>query len=152
MDLCCSGVEIDHENCQVLGNPISGAKHGEANGLCTSPDKIHPETLVDPRWLMMPKQGNPGIPLHGDHWSKLRISDDEACFRSPMNKRDSGCNARVASSVSTMAICWSPQAMCAPSLKTTRVDLESICDGYRCVVSSLFGLRRHLSLVCFSCF
>lgn len=66
MDLYCSGLEVDPENHQVLGNPFSRTKQSEANGLLGSPHKIYPETLDDPGWQSMLPQDYTGSSLPGD--------------------------------------------------------------------------------------
>lgn len=126
MDLCCSSFETDPENHQVLGDLITGTKQGEADGLCRVTDKLHPETTLDLEWLKKLSQDNIGFPLAGDPWSKLKISDDVDCFQSPLKKRGSGDKFTVMSPVSTLAPCWSPQAVCAPPLKTRRADLGTL--------------------------
>lgn len=123
MDLCGSGLETDPENHQVLGDLITRTEQGEAVGLCRVTDKLHPETTLDLEWLKKPAQDNIGVPLAGDPWSKLKISDDVDCFQSPLKKRGSGDKFAMMSPVSTLAPCWSPQAVCAPSLKTRRAEL-----------------------------
>ena len=51
----------------------------------------------------------------GASWGNLKISEDEG-FPSPTKKRDTNGKAML-SPVSTLAICWSPQAALAPYLK-----------------------------------
>lgn len=53
----------------------------------------------------------------GASWNNLRISEDGSCFHSPVKKRDAKDKVVVNSPVSTLAICWSPQAALAPPLK-----------------------------------
>lgn len=55
-----------------------------------------------------------------DHWSKLRISEDDRNFQSPTKKNVPGNKNTASSPVSTLTVCWSPQATTAPPFKFRR--------------------------------
>ena len=120
MDLCSSGLEIDLEHSEELGDPLLGVRQGKVDDLCGVPRKVPSETFGDHKWLNKPRSA-----LGLDPWEKLKISEDEEGLLS-LKKR--GIHNVVPSSpVSPLIACWSPQADVAPRLKTMKAALDSPC-------------------------
>lgn len=55
-----------------------------------------------------------------DHWDKLKISEDDCNFQSPKKREDPRSKGTLNSLVSTLAVCWSPQATTTPPFKFRR--------------------------------
>ena len=101
-------MEADTHDAQVLGEFDPRNKQRPSGRVLECSGKAAPATLDDLMWLKAKD--------HGVCWDNLKISEDGGFF-SPAKKRDTDDKTMVNSPVSTLAICWSPQAALAPPLK-----------------------------------
>lgn len=105
-------METDTQDAQVLGGSDPRSKQKPSGRVPECAGEANPATLDDLIWL---KARNPGLDA-GVCWDNLKISEDGGFF-SLAKKRDTDGKTMVNSPVSTLAICWSPQAALAPPLK-----------------------------------
>ena len=104
-------METDTQDAQVLGDSVFRNKQSPRGRVLECAGKATPTTPDDIMWL----KKNPGLDT-GVCWDNLKISEN-GVFSPPAKKRDTDGKTMVNSPVSTLAICWSPQATLAPPLK-----------------------------------
>lgn len=122
MALCSSGPEGAAVHDQSLEHFVSRSAPGETLDLCNNTGGILEEAIGHHKWLI-PEGHNF---LATDPWDKLKIADDSAT-RSPVKKKAAEDQSFVASPISTLVACWSPQAPSAPPLKTRKSMWEITC-------------------------
>ena len=90
---------------QVLAGAVTRGTQGEADSLLRFTGEVDPESSVDPKWLRD---------------SLLATGDDHRCCSPKKNVFIQEMSA-MASPISPLGMCWSPQAVAAgPPRKTRR--------------------------------
>ena len=114
-----TGLEVDQEHGEELGNSLLQIGQGQVDELRGNPNKIPPETVGDHLWL---NKARPALGL--DPWARLKISDEDDGHLAP-KKRDIH-HVMPSSPVSPLAY-WSPHADTAPRLKAMKASLDPPC-------------------------
>ena len=90
---------------QVLAGTVSRGTQGETDGFLRFAGRVDPKTAVDPKWLRD---------------NLLATGDDHRCC-SPKKNMFIQEMSMMASPISPLGMCWSPQAVAAgPPRKTRR--------------------------------